>query len=560
MTYPNEQNRIFKEETVELDEGVGEKLPNNIKNLNKFSEDYQYLRTLSVPEALIHATEIEPEKEALVDGDVRLSYQELQASAEALAAGLQNLGVQKGDRIGVCLPNWHEFLVSHFAIGLLGAVLIPLNTRYKNREVEYILNNSGAKVLITAERFDEAMLLEMYREVRARVPRLETVIVVRAQADLPEGYYEFTDVLTRGRSGDLAIPQIDPQEDLFAILYTSGTTGAPKGAMLTHANLMQNAVMTGKTLECSPQDVFLLAVPVFHVFGMSATILIAISYRSKLVMMDVYKARKALELIESEKITVHHAVPTMFILELNDPEFSRFDLSSLRTGIIAAAPCPVEVVRAIRTKMGCNICVSYGMTEASPSLTITNLDDDDVDKAETVGRCLPGVELKIVDDRRQEVGVNVVGEVVARSFGIFKGYYGKPEETAQVLTPDGWFYTGDLGVLDERGFLRIVGRKKEMVIRGGYNIYPRELEEVLYTHPAVLEAAVVGIPDPVLGERTCACIRVKAGHTVTADEIKEFMRRNLADYKIPDRVEFMERFPTTASGKIRKIDLVKNLI
>lgn len=531
----------------------------NEKKPEEFTSDSEKLRQLSITGLLSYAVSLDPAKEAVVDGTFRLTYQELWTEVQALAGGLQSLGVSKGDRVGVCLPNWHEFLISFFAIGLLGAVLIPLNTRYRSREVEYILNNAGAIALITAERFNESILLDMYMEARENIPSLQTLIVVRSQATLPEGIYAFPDILHSGRSYAITIPPINPTEDIFAILYTSGTTGLPKGAMLTHSNLVQNAVMSGKPMECSPQDVFLLAVPVFHVFGMSATILIAVAYRGKLVMMDVYKARKALELIQSERITVHHGVPTMFILELNHPEFEQFDLTSLRTGIIAAAPCPVEIVRAIRTKMGCNICVSYGMTETSPSLTFTNLDDDDVDKAETVGRALPGVELKLVDEKRQEVGINMVGEIAARSFGVTKGYYGKPEETAQVLTPDGWFYTGDLGTIDERGFVRIVGRKKEMVIRGGYNIYPREVEEVLYTHPAVMEVAVVGLPDPVLGERTCACIKLKAGYSVTIEEIKEFCLSCLADYKVPDRVEFMDEFPTTASGKIRKIDL-KNML
>ncbi len=521
--------------------------------------DYEGLRLFAVPDLLAHAANLAPERLAVVDNIRRMTYRELWAEVQAFAAGLQALGVGKGDRVGVCLPNWHEFLVTYFAIGLLGAVLIPLNTRYKPPEVEYILANAGASTVITAQSFGGTELLDMYLGVKRAQTHLHNVIVVRPKDDPPLGVFFYEGVIDSGIQSVFNQPDIRAGEDLFAILYTSGTTGTPKGAMLTHRNLVETAVMTAKLMECTPKDVFLVAVPMFHVFGMGPTILSATACRGSQVCIEVFKPEAAFELIQQEGVTVHHGVPTMFVLELNHVNFAGYNLSSLRTGIIAGAPCPVEVVKGIRERMGCNICVAYGLTETSPTLTITRFDDDDSLRAETVGRAMPGVEIKIVDLEHRELAVKQIGEVACHSYGVTKGYYGKPAETAEVLTADGWFYTGDLGELDDRGFLRIVGRKKEMLIRGGYNIYPAEVENVLYTHPAVMEVAVIGIPDRVLGERSCACIQLKSGTKTDSEEIRAYCKERLADYKVPDLVEFVNEFPITASGKIRKVSLKETM-
>ncbi|WKB36088.1 AMP-binding protein [Terrilactibacillus sp. S3-3] len=277
--------------------------------------------------------------------------------------------------------------------------------------------------------------------------------------------------------------------------------------MLTHSNVVNMAVINAEELNCTAEDVFFfLAVPVFHVFGFVPGILSTIASGARMVLMEKYKRKAALELIESEKVTVKYGVPTMFILELSYKDFTKYDLSSLRTGIIAAAPCPVEIVKKIRYEMGCDIMIAYGLSETSPCLTMTRFDDSDIIRAETVGRPLPGVELKIVNENREEVGTGEVGEVACRSLGLMKGYYKMPEKTAEVIDENGWFYTGDMGTIDEEGHLRMIGRKKEMIIRGGFNIYPKEVEEVLYTHPDVMEVAIVGLPDTVLGEVSCACV------------------------------------------------------
>jgi fatty-acyl-CoA synthase len=298
--------------------------------------------------------------------------------------------------------------------------------------------------------------------------------------------------------------------------------------------------------------------PIFHVMGLMFTLRV-VSSKARMVLMEQFKPEMALQLIELEKVTVHPGVPTMFILELNHPNFHKYDLSSLRTGEMGGAPAPVEIIHRIREEMGCNILVGYGMTETSPTLTLTGFNDDNQLRSETVGRALPGVELKIVDDLQQDLGINTVGELACRSFGLMKGYYKDPEKTYQAIDKDGWYYTGDLATIDENGYVRIVGRKKDMVIRGGYNIYPREVEEHYYKHPSVVDVAIVGLPDSVLGEITCACILLKDNVTVSEEEMIEFVKGKVADYKVPDRVIFVNTFPMTPSGKIRKVELQQQI-
>lgn len=329
--------------------------------------------------------------------------------------------------------------------------------------------------------------------------------------------------------------------------------------MLTHLNFVHNAACTVEALQCDENDVFLVVVPVFHVFGMVPSILAAVTACAKMVFMEQFKAEAVLKMIEQEKITIHHGVPTMFILELNHPQFKSYDLSSLRTGIIAAAPCPVEVVKKIRNEMGCNITISYGQTETSPVVTITSFTDSDIIRSETVGRTIPGVEIKVVDVNRQTVPTGEIGELAVRGLNVMKGYFNMPEKTKEAIDQDGWLYTGDLVTLDEQGYVRIVGRKKEMIIRGGYNIYPREIEEILYKHPNVVEVAIIGLPDTVLGEISCAAVKLKDGALETEESMKNYLKGKIADYKIPDKVVFVDELPMTPSGKIKKVELQKKL-
>lgn len=509
---------------------------------------------LSVPELLQRAVREVPAKEAVYDGYQRISYQQLYENVQLLASSLAAKGIQKGDRMIVFLPNWQEFVSIYFAAATLGAILVPANIRYRREELQYILVHSGAKAIFIGEGLSHFEFLEEFKNDRAT--ELEHIFTVRFKKD---SYLSYDELLAAGNLSKVPQVSIDPGEDIISILYTSGTTGVPKGAMLTHKNFVHTAVISAQYMKCTSDDVFLIVVPAFHCFGLIPGILSAVSVMGKMVLMEEFKAEQTLKMIEQEKISVHHGVPTMFILELNHPSFKKYDLSSLRTGIIAAAPCPEEIVRRIRTEMGCDIVVSYGMTESSTTITMTDFDDDDYLRSETVGRPLPGAEIKIVDENRNEVPPGVVGEIAVRSYGIMKGYFGSPEKTREALDENGWYYSGDLGTVDENGYVRIKGRKKEMIIRGGYNIYPREIEEHLYKHPAVLDVAIVGLPDTVLGEVTCAAIKLKPGKKEDEQSIKEYLSDLVADYKVPDHIVFIDEFPLTASGKIKKVLLQQRL-
>ncbi|RHW38443.1 long-chain fatty acid--CoA ligase [Lysinibacillus yapensis] len=510
----------------------------------------------SVPMLLERASQLYPEKEAIFDGINRITYKQLAEESQLIASALYQKGLEKGDRVIVSIPNWYEFVSIYFALGQLGIIVVPCNTRYHHDELLYILENSGAKAMFVGKEFRYLESFANYLKANDQNSSLEEIYTVRFNHP---GYFSYTDLLKLGESHAAPKPVIQPAEDIFAILYTSGTTGKPKGAMLTHENVVFSAALSADLLHCNDQDVFLIPVPAFHVFGMVPGILSTVSTGAKMVFIEIYKAIEVLKLIESEKVTVHHGVPTMFILELNHPEIKKYDLSTLRTGIIAAAPCPEEIVRKIRMEMGCDIQVSYGLTETSSTVTFTSFDDDDYLKSVTVGKVVPDFEAKIVDANRQPVSIGEVGEIAVKGKGVMKGYYKMPENTKAAFDEEGWFYTGDSVTIDEKGYIRVIGRSKDMIIRGGYNIYPREVEEVFYKHQSVLEVAVVGLPDTVLGEISCAVIKLKPGYSEDEASMKAYIAERVADFKVPDRYVFVEELPMTASGKIMKIEL-KNLI
>lgn len=509
-------------------------------------------KVLAIHEVLERAYQMNPEKEVLYDGYTRVTYKQLYDEVQKMASGLALKGIQKGDKVMVCLPNWNEFVTIYFALASLGAILVPCNSRYRSEELLYILQSSEAKAVFVTEDFGHVEFFQYCLKNDDRKSSLEHIFTVRSNK---EGLLSFPDLMEMGEKMPSPKVSINPVEDVFSILYTSGTTGRPKGAMLTHQNFIYSAEATNEKLRCTADDVFLIAVPVFHVFGMAPGIMSAIAVGAKIVFMENFKAIHALEIIEQEKISVHHGVPTMFILELNHPRFAEYDLSSLRTGIIAAAPCPEEIVRRIRNVMGCDIMVFYGLTESTASVTATSFSDEDSIRSITVGRVLPGSEVKVVDVHRRVAPAGEVGELALRGPGITKGYYQMPEQTREAIDEEGWFYTGDLVSIDEKGYIRIVGRKKEMIIRGGYNIYPREVEEIFYKHPSILEIAIVGLPDTVLGEISCAAIKLKPGHMEDEESIKDFIKDKVADYKVPDRIVFLDSLPMTASGKIQKVAL-----
>ncbi|NWJ95240.1 MAG: long-chain-fatty-acid--CoA ligase [Chloroflexi bacterium] len=498
--------------------------------------------------------EEQPEREAVALGGRRLSYGEITAQAERLAAALYKHGLRKGDHLALIMPNWPEFIIVYFATARLGAVLVPLNVRFRQNEIDYILRNSEAKFLLTCAEFGDFDFIGLIGKLRGHLPALQHVIVVGQAAGAP-GIIAWESLMGEAQPDTLPPIKIDPKEDLLMLLYTSGTTGLPKGAMLTHFNIIWNSTIMALALECTSKDVILGAVPLFHIFGTTGCITLAALLGASLVLMDIFKPDAALRLIQQERITVHHGVPTMFILELNQPDFANYDLTSMRTGIIAAAPAPSEIIRRIRREMGCEIASAYGLTETSPALTFTRFTDDDEVRAETVGKAVPGVEIKIVDDDDEALPSGEVGELVCRSPGLMKGYYKMDEANYGAIDNDGWFSTGDLATIDADGNVRIVGRKKEMINRAGFKVYPREVEELYYHHPKVQEIAIIGLIDPVLGEKTCACIKLKAYETATAEEMRDFARNKVADFKIPDMVRFVDGFPMTASGKIKKVTM-----
>lgn len=433
-------------------------------------------------------------------------------------------------------------------------MLVLLNTHYQEKEIAYFLRDSGAKALFFTDKIEGISHIEKFLNIKQNIIALEHLITVRCES---EGLTSYQELLAEGHNIQPPIIDILPEEDLFAILYTSGTTGTPKGAMLTHKNLVYQAIMGAEQTHCTNEDVFLMPAPLFHVMGVTLA-LRTIASCARIVLMDVYEPEKALSLIEQERVTFHPGVPTMFIHELNHPSFQSYDLSSLRTGEMASAPCPEKIVRRIRSDMGCDIMVGYGMTETSPTLTLTNFEDSDTMRAETVGKAWPGVELKITDEKRQEVAVGQVGELACRGIGLMKGYYNMPEKTRESIDDDGWFYTGDLVTMDEQGYIRIVARKKELIVRSGCNIYPGEIEEIYYTHPKVMEIAIVGLPDSVHGQISCAVIQIRQGEEATEGEMKEFIRKKLPSTRFRIRLSSEKNFQGLRREKSKKLNFKTN--
>lgn len=507
------------------------------------------LEFLSVPQLLEKVFLDNPDKEAIYDRTRRMSYRELWQESDQLAAALSAWGIQKGDRVGVCLPNWHETVVLYFALGKVGAILVPFNPKYRIHEVQHIIQNSGVKSLFISGDFDQQML-------NVIAPMVQNIATVRFRR---EEFIAYTELLARGEAELLPLVDIEPSEDVYCILYTSGTTGSPKGAMLTHRALTLSGIGVSGSIKGHSDDVYLVPAPLFHIFGMGPNLMGAVSTQARMVLMDKYRPQEALELIQQEKVTVHHAVPAMYIMELNHPSFASYDLSTLRAGMTGGAPCPAETIRAVRERMKMEISVSYGLSEAG-SVTMTEYGDEFSNILETIGKALPGVELQIVDDARVPLPLGQVGEIACRGFAVMKGYYQAPEQTKQVLDQEGWFYTGDLGSMDAKGYIRFIGRKKELIIRGGYNIYPREIEEILYQNDKIMEAAVIGLPDPVMGESVCAVIRLKDDADSSSDELKDYIKQYVADYKLPNQFIFAKEFPVTASGKIQKLKIREQLI
>jgi fatty-acyl-CoA synthase len=529
---------------------------------------------LTVGGLLDHIAEKFPDNEALiyVDRGLRYSYREFNERCRLVAKGLLRLGVKKGDHLSIWAYNVPEWVVLQFATAKIGAVLVTVNTSYKSAELEYILNQSDSSTLFQVEKFKDTNYLQTLAEVVpelaqsragelscAKLPFLKNVIFLGEGE--PAGMMNFQRIVELGAGvPDAELAQVEQGlsvHDVINMQYTSGTTGFPKGVMLTHHNVVNNGFNIGECMKFTEQDRLCIPVPFFHCFGCVLGTMACVTHGTTMVPVEIFDPLKVLEAIEKERCTAVHGVPTMFIAELEHPRFAEFDLTSLRTGIMAGSNCPIEVMRrVIRDMHASEITIAYGQTESSPVITQTRTEDPLELKVSTVGRVLPNVELKIVDiETGAELPPGKQGELCTRGYLVMKGYYKMPEETAKAIDAEGWLHTGDLAVMDENGYCKITGRIKNMIIRGGENIYPREIEEFLYTHAKISDVQVYGVPDRKYGEQVMAAIVLKGGVSMSEEEVKEFCRGKIANYKIPKYVRFVDSYPMTASGKIQKFKL-----
>jgi fatty-acyl-CoA synthase len=502
---------------------------------------------------------------------IRWTYTELKEQVDAFAAGLLALGLEPGERVGIWSPNNAEWVITQFATAKAGLVLVNINPAYRTHELDYALNKVGCRALITATRFKTSDYLAMLGELApelaashpgrlsaARLPSLETVIQIGGQSP---GALPFAELLEAGAGPQrVRLDELSRQlqfDDPINIQFTSGTTGAPKGATLTHHNILNNGFFIGEAQRLGPDDKVCIPVPLYHCFGMVLGNLACVTHGSAMIYPGGgFEPGAVLATVHEERCTALYGVPTMFIAELEHPSFKDVDLSSLRTGIMAGSPCPIEVMRRVIGEMNMReVTIAYGMTETSPVSFQSSADDPIERRVSTVGRIHPHVEVKIVDERGRIVPRGVPGELCTRGYSVMRGYWDDAERTREAIDEARWMHTGDLATLDEEGYCNIVGRIKDMVIRGGENIYPREVEEFLYTHPKVQDVQCFGVPDRKFGEELCAAIILRAGVEATEEEIRKFCEGRIAHYKVPRYIRFVDSFPTTVTGKVQKFML-----
>ena len=495
-------------------------------------------------------------RECLVAGRRRLTYAQVDAEAAALAAALRDLGVRAGDRLAVDLPNCGEWVVTLLAAARLDAVLVPVNPAVGYHELKYQLRHAEAVLAVAAQAAGESEYLETLEELLGDLPDLQHVVMVGPDEMWYDDHiYQFADLVARGRRAAPVRGEASGADVPLGLCYTSGTMGKPKGVVLSHRNLVETALQTAAVLGLGPEDRVLCAVPLFTVFGVHV-LLTTLLTGGTLVLQERFEPAGALDLIAGERLTVVHGVPTMFQLLMRDASFGSRNLSTVRTGIVAGSPVSADLVQRIRRWN--DVQIAYGLTETGPTVAITRFDDDAEARVHTVGRPLPDVDVRVVDVVRGTLhGPEAVGELAVRGPNVMVGYHRMPGETRRAINEEGFFLTGDLAIVDERGYVSIVGRRKEMIIRAGYNIYPRELEDVLRTHPGVDDACVIGVPHEVLGELVCACVVPVEGAIVTGDELKAYARDHVADFKVPDLVRFFDAFPMTGSGKVRRRELTQ---
>lgn len=515
-----------------------------------------------------------PNNDALVvcHQNIKWSYKQLNEKVDELATGLLALGLTKGDRLGIWGPNSYEWILTQLATAKIGVIMVCINPAYRLYELEYALNKVECKAIIAAESFKSSEYLTM---LNALAPELKTsnagelnakklpslTTVIRMGDDETAGMYNFNKVCQQGSSAEYEklteLRATLQPDDAINIQFTSGTTGQPKGATLTHCNILNNGAICADGMGFTDQDRLCIPVPLYHCFGMVLGVLACVSHGATMVFpSEAFEPLSTLQAIQEEKCTALHGVPTMFIMELEHPDFANYNVSSLRTGIMAGATCPIELMNNLIDNMNLkDILIGYGQTEVSPLNHMTKPDDSLENRTQTVGRALPYIEIKIINERGQVCALNEPGELCTRGYSVMKGYWGDEEKTRDTIDDAGWLHSGDIATMDDEGYVRITGRIKDMIIRGGENIYPREVEEFLYTHSHIAEVQVFGIPDEKMGEEVCAWVQLREGEVLTSDDIVEFCKGQITHFKIPRHIDFVTKYPMTITGKIQKFKM-----
>ncbi|MDE0160172.1 MAG: AMP-binding protein [Acidimicrobiaceae bacterium] len=509
----------------------------------------------TIPQNLARTVAEHGGRDALVSVEqgLRYTYTEFAGEVDRVARGLMGIGVAKGDRVGIWSPNYAEWVLVQYATARIGAILVTVNPAYRSSELEYVLNQSQASVLVAVESFLTSDYRSMIAEVWDRVPAGRVIYLHTPDWDT---LLEAAETVPADRLEERSA-RLEP-DDAINIQYTSGTTGFPKGATLSHRNILNNGLFIGEACKYTAEDRVCIPVPFYHCFGMVLGNLACTTHGAAMVIPAAgFNAKATLEAVAAERCTSLYGVPTMFIAELGEPDLAGYDLSSLRTGIMAGSPCPIEVMRQVVDQMNMSeVTIAYGMTETSPVSTQTSADDPLEKRVTTVGRVHPHVEIRIVDPATGEiVPRGTSGEFQTRGYSVMLGYWNEPERTAEAIDADGWMHTGDLAVMDDEGYVNIVGRIKDMIIRGGENVYPREVEEFLYTHPDIVDVQVIGVPDVRYGEEIMAWVQLRDGAGTTADDIEDFCRGTIAHYKVPRYIKLTDTFPMTITGKIQKFKM-----
>lgn len=516
-----------------------------------------------------------------VDRGLRLNYRQYRDVCNRAAKGFMRLGVKKGDHVAIWATNYPEWLFTQMGTAKMGAVLVTVNPSYRTHELDYLLRQSDTTTLVLIRNYRDANYVQMVKDlvpelatsrpghlVSANFPRLKNIVYVSKEPSepTPAGMFAWNELMKLGDSvddADLRAAQANTApDDVINIQYTSGTTGYPKGAMLTHRNIVGDANLVTDCLNLTFKDRLCAPVPFYHCFGCVMANLGCLTKGATLVPVETYDPKEVLEAVQAEHCTTLYGVPTMFIGELNYPDFAKYDLSSLRTGIMAGSPCPIEVMKAVVDKMGAKeVTIAYGQTESSPVSTQTRTDDPLERRVTTVGRVLPGLEGKVVDVKTgKDLPPGQIGEYCVRGFTIMKGYYNMPEATRAAVDDEGWLHSGDLATMDAEGYFNITGRIKDMIIRGGENIYPREIEEFLYKHPKVADVQVIGVPSEKYGEEVMAWIKLKPAEAATEEELREFCKGQISNFKIPKYFRFVDNYPMTVTGKIQKYKMRQQAI